>query len=40
MTLINFLTEYGEAVEDEKEKQKNRPQNKKPTKTYRAKRHR
>lgn len=41
MTLIDFLTEYGEAVEDAKEKAKNRPQNgNKPFKTYRAKRHR
>ena len=41
MRLIDFLTEYGEAVEDAKEQQKKNPPNRNKTvKTYRPKRHR
>lgn len=43
MRLVDFLTEFREAVEDEKERQKNAPQNRpvtyRPTK-LRPKRHR
>ncbi len=41
MRLIDFLTEYGEAVEDAKEQQNKNPKNSyKAVKTYRPKRHR
>lgn len=38
MRLIDFLTEYGEAVEEEKERAKKNKQNK-PIKKFRPKRH-
>ena len=38
MRLIDFLTEYGEAVEDEKEKAKKKQSNK-PIKKFRPKHH-
>ena len=40
MRLIDFLRDYGEAVEDEKERRKKAPKNQPSTMRYRPKRHR